>query len=123
MSERRSKYEVELPPGLERQVLNILAHAQGKEKAVARDRLLELARVMPGLAEVEDRQVRKAIETLRGQGHRICNMADNDGYFIAATNEEYLAFRAKYGAYAFTILEKIKAMDSAGQVAGQPRLF
>ena len=103
----------ELPPGLEKAVLSILARCAGQKLAVGRGRLVELARLAPGLGQASDRQVRKAIENLREQGVLICNLLDGEGYFMANTLEEYQAFRAQYGSYAFTMLEKIKAMDRA----------
>jgi len=103
----------ELPPGLEKAVLSILARCAGQKRAVGRGRLVELARLSPGLGQASDRQVRKAIENLREQGVLICNLLDGEGYFMADTLEEYQAFRAQYGSYAFTMLEKIKAMDRA----------
>ena len=103
----------ELPPGLEKAVLSILARCAGQKLAVGRGRLVELARLAPGLGQASDRQVRKAIENLREQGVLICNLLDGEGYFMADTLEEYQAFRAQYGSYAFTMLEKIKAMDRA----------
>ena len=103
----------ELPPGLEKAVLSILARCAGQKLAVGRGRLVELARLSPGLGQASDRQVRKAIENLREQGVLICNLLDGEGYFMADTLEEYQAFRAQYGSYAFTMLEKIKAMDRA----------
>jgi len=103
----------ELPPGLEKAVLSILSRCAGQKRAVGRGRLVELARLAPGLGQASDRQVRKAIENLREQGVLICNLLDGEGYFMADTLEEYQAFRAQYGSYAFTMLEKIKAMDRA----------
>ena len=103
----------ELPPGLEKAVLSILARCAGQKLAVGRGRLVELAKLAPGLGQASDRQVRKAIENLREQGVLICNLLDGEGYFMANTLEEYQAFRAQYGSYAFTMLEKIKAMDRA----------
>src|SRR3989304_5961364 len=97
----------ELPPGLEKAVLSILARCAGQKRAGGRGRLVELARLSPGLGQASDRQVRKAIENLREQGVLICNLLDGEGYFMADTLEEYQAFRAQYGSYAFTMLEKI----------------
>lgn len=116
-----------LPQGLERQTLQILSRCQGRAHSIDRDRLLDLVHSMPGLSTVEDRQIRKAIENLREAGNLIC-FDSAGGYYMAASGEEYREFRAKYGAYAFSILEKLKAMDKAagerwGAMSQQGRLF
>jgi hypothetical protein len=118
-----------LPAGLERIVARTLSHAEGQSKAIMRDYFLELVHQVPGLEDVSDRQLRKAIENLRGQGMLICNLANGDGYYLAGNEAEYQAFRGKYGSYAFTILDKIRAMDVAAEqrwgkpTAVQPGLF
>lgn len=44
-----------------------------------------------------DRKVRDAIETLRIEERlHICNMGDGKGYFLAATREEWEAFKEYY---------------------------
>ena len=55
-----------------------------------------------------DRQVRQSIERLRHQGHIICNTGNGMGYYMAATLEEYQAFRASYGSHAFPVMEAIR---------------
>lgn len=62
-----------------------------------------------------DRQVRESIERMRHQGALVCNLGSGDGYFMAATLEEYQAFRAMYGSHAFPILDAIREMDRAAE--------
>lgn len=119
----------ELPAGLERIVARTLSHAVGEASAIRRAYFLELVHRVPGLEDVSDRQLRKAIENLRDQGMHICNLSDGDGYFLAGTYREYLDWRGKYGSYAFTILARIQAMDATAEqrwgkpTAVQPGLF
>jgi hypothetical protein len=105
-----------LPSGLERATLRSLSFRVGEEQAILRNELVKTISAYPGLSEVSDRQVRKAIEILRHRGIRICNLQDGDGYFIAATEDEYQRFKAHYGARARTIFSVIRAMDEKRQV-------
>lgn len=57
-----------------------------------------------------DRQVRKAIDDLRDEGLRI--VSTSKGYYIAATEEDYKAFRALYIARVRTMLARLKKMDA-----------
>ena len=62
-----------------------------------------------------DRRIRDGIERLRNNGHMICNMGSGDGYYIAATIEEYQEFRLKYGRHAFPIIQTIRRMDETAK--------
>lgn len=134
MSKKSNHYVDEklddLPAGLVRTVGRIIASSRGEENAISRGGLLEAVRRLPGLGEVEDRQVRKAIETLRSSGVLIGNMSNGDGYFLISTPEEYARFRAVYAARAYAVLDVVRHMDHTaeaqfGQQAGayQPGLL
>jgi len=119
---------IKVPDGLLPIVEVTLKYAVGIDKAVGRDRLLEISRGMPMLRKVADRQVRAAIEELRERGMPICNMEGGDGYFLAKSMIEYQQFRAKYGSHALTLLKRIKSMDATveklwGASALQERLL
>ena len=119
---------IKVPEGLIRIIRVTLEYALGPKKAVERSRLLEISRGMPMLRRVSDRQVRAAIEVLREEGLPICNMERGDGYFLATSMAEYQQFRTKYGSHAFTLLKRVKAMDSTvekkwGASALQDQLF
>ena len=100
-----------LPSGLERATLRLLSYRVGEDMAILRNELVKAISAYPGLDQVSDRQVRKSIEILRHRGIRICNLQDGDGYFVAATEDEYQRFKAHYVARARTIFLVIRAMD------------
>ncbi len=101
----------ELPYGLERVTLRVIEQCSGSEKAIPRRELLTLVRKAPGLNDATDRQLRRAIQNLREEGVRICNLLGGDGYYLAANEKEYQEFRGKYSAYALTIWQTIRSMD------------
>lgn len=103
---------IRVPEGLYHIIKVTLDGALGKDKAVLRERLLEISRGMPLLRNVDDRLVRAAIELLREEGFPICNMEGGDGYFLASNMQEYQDFRTKYGSHAITIFKRVKAMDA-----------
>jgi len=92
-------------------VLEILDLHVGSERAIkARD----LARLL-GLRS--DRAMREAIRQLRREGYLIVSsVGANPGYFVAASREEWEAFRdGNLKPRAFDILETAKAMSDAAQ--------
>lgn len=103
---------------LDRDVLFWLKHHIGKQNAIGRWELVqrifgeEAARVQSD-ENPYDRQIREAVVRLRRSGLLICDMGDGRGRYIAATLEEYQAFRKYYGAGAFEKLETIREMDKA----------
>lgn len=99
-----------LPEDIEPAVGRILKKHSGQALAIDRHDLLGAVMMDTGGA-CDDRQMRRAIQNLRLKGWRICNTIDGSGYFLAANEEEYQAFRAQYGAYAATIWRVLKAMD------------
>ena len=108
----------DMPLGLDKAILRALSYHIGKESAIERNNLLLTIREIPlsGFDSVEDRQIRKSIETLRRKGARICNEVKGDGYFIAANEQEYQEFRLKYTAYARSIFITAKAMDECREI-------
>ena len=117
---------------LDRMVFRVLIRHWGKANAVKRWELVaqicgEEAAAVQSDENSHDRRIRKSKERLRRQGHIICDLGDGSGCFMAATEEEYQAFRSAYGSHAFPILETIREMDKAAQRqwpnAMQPRLL
>lgn len=104
-----------LIPGLEKHVRLILEYHIGQENAIERGELLDQARRNIMLIHASDRQVRLAIESLRGQGMLVCNLLTGDGYYLARTMDEYQEFRRKYASYAVTIFERVRSMDAAAE--------
>ncbi len=102
---------------LDHEMLYVLMQHVGEEHGILRSRLVErifdvvVRFVRDPDTDASDRSVRHSIERLRHQGHMICNMGNGEGYYLAATVEEYQRFRAMYGAHAVPILEAIREMD------------
>ncbi|MDD4564864.1 MAG: hypothetical protein PHE79_05235 [Eubacteriales bacterium] len=58
-----------------------------------------------------ERQFRKEVEALRKQGVRVVTSHEKKGYWIAKTEEEYIAFRKQQMPRVVSMLETLKAMD------------
>lgn len=58
-----------------------------------------------------DRQVRKAIESLRRAGIRIGSGLGNPGYWIINNEEDYKAFVKEYVSRAYEVIRTKRAMD------------
>lgn len=108
----------DLPYGLERTVLRLVSRQIGKDNAISRDHVHKVVLERHNL-DIDARTLRKTLEVIRSKGVRICDLENGSGLFIAKTEEEYQAFRARYGAHAFTQLKVIKAMDNQIQVAAK----
>jgi len=116
-----------MPVGLERSLGRILSQRVGKANAIEREELLELVRKQPGCKRVQDRQMRKMIQTLREKGIRICHFeqwVQNEpgrmrkvfGYYLAGNETEYNEFRAWYLSYANTIWKAVRSMDARREI-------
>lgn len=57
-----------------------------------------------------DRDIRQAVRDLRLSGVRVVT-AENGGYFIARTEEEYIPFRNSMISRVVKIMEVVNAMD------------
>lgn len=57
-----------------------------------------------------DRDIRQAVRDLRLSGVRVVT-AENGGYFIAKTEEEYIPFRNSMISRVVKIMEVVNAMD------------
>lgn len=57
-----------------------------------------------------DRDIRQAVRDLRLSGVRVV-AAENGGYFIARTEEEYIPFRNSMISRVVKIMEVVNAMD------------
>lgn len=68
--------------------------------------------------KLKDRVIRNYIGALRDEGHRVIGTSDENGYWIARTEEEYKEFRRNYTSKAATIMRRANAMDNycEGQV-------
>jgi hypothetical protein len=121
---------------LDAQIVYVIHQHNGEENAIDRWKLVEavfgagcLAVELGGTTDSNkfDRKLRNGIERLRNNGHIICNMGTGDGYYVAATQDEYLKFRAMYGAHAFPIMATIHKLDEAAAEKWsnvlQPTLF
>lgn len=62
---------------------------------------------------ISDRHARHMIEDLREKGHRVCGSSDNYGYWLAKSDNEYLAFRREYVSKATTIMRRAGKMDAS----------
>src|SRR5512138_1110944 len=98
---------------LDRSVLFWLKQHRGKQNPMGRWELverifgMEAARVRSD-DNLFDRQIREAVARLRRSGVLICDMGDGHGRYLAATLEEYQAFRHYYGASAYERLATIQ---------------
>ena len=79
----------------------------------------EILTAKTGLGE---RAVRGVIEDLREQGVRVCGLSKGKGYWIAANENEYQAFRADYISKAKTIFRRTHAMDGT-ELDGQVSIY
>lgn len=101
-----------VPAALTREVGYILAAHKGLDRALRRDRILQLVKMQPQFKHTTDRQIRGAIESLREAGELICSLgADSEGYYMAADMREYQEFRQVYLSYARTIQDRARKMD------------
>ena len=103
-------------------VLDILDRRRGKGQAIPRWDLVEAVFGVKVPAEEQndnnrrDRQVRDSIERWRKQGRHLCNVGNGQGYYTAATQDEYEEFRRYYLGAAYKKLESVKAMDETADM-------
>lgn len=76
--------------------------------------------MLRALFGASDRQIRKAIESLRENGIRVGSGLGAEGYWLIRDEEEYRRFEPEYTSRAYKILKNKSAMD--GYVEGQIRL-
>lgn len=102
----------DLPPGLDRTVLQILAQCVGREQALNRAQLLTMVQAMPGCKTVSDRTLRLCINQLRKRGQPICSTGGSDGgYWIAHDWEELNEYmELELHSRAMDLLEQETAM-------------
>jgi len=74
----------DMPHGLDRALIRILAQHKGKQNAIKKGVILNILGKM-GI-KATDRQVRKKIADLRKDGYLICSYASGDGGYYMATN-------------------------------------
>ena len=59
-----------MPVGLERTVARLITFHRGENHLITREELLKQVRLQASLSEIEDRQMRLAIQELRNRGDR-----------------------------------------------------
>ena len=105
---------------------------QGKEQAVKRWNLVTsvygTGSDMPQNDDnLQDRQIRSAVERLRNHGWLICDLGNGKGRYLAANPDEYWEFRSSYLKPLRARAKVIRAMDKAAQEKYpnllQPSLF
>jgi hypothetical protein len=82
----------------------------GKDNAITRSELCRLT----GLS---DRRMRRQIEELQFQGHRIINMSDGLGYYFPQTDAEFYRYTKQEYSRIFKELKKIRKMENAKSFA------
>lgn len=100
----------ELPDGLTRWVLNIVASCKGRDKAITRERINEILLRYHNM-EISERTLRRVMEEIRRMGIRLCDLEDGSGLFIAKTQAEYDAFKLRYASHAWSLIKTVRAMD------------
>lgn len=91
--EATDKLLAELPPGLEREVLTILAKCVGRDKALVKGGILYHVRKKHTLIKTTERQIRLVVNKLRKSGVMICSTGGIDGgYWIAKDRQELEEF-------------------------------
>lgn len=90
------------------ELLKLMLHQADKEHPVTRE---QISRQFC----VGDRTARKMIEALREQGVRVCGLNEQEGCWIAKTQEEYERFRRDYASKAATIFRRMKNMDNQSE--------
>lgn len=93
----------------------LLAGHVGSSQAQRRGDILQSVRQIPAYRTATDRMIRGAIEDLREEGWLICNLMDDEGYFLASSLFEWEHFRALYTSYALTILARASKMDRTAE--------
>lgn len=87
---------------LDREVLHILLHHQGKANRIDRWDLAEQVfggSVLPEHRNDDnqyDRDIRYSVGRLRAQGHLICDLGDGAGRWMASTEAEFWEFYSYY---------------------------
>ena len=131
MNEHLDKLIKEKPVGLERSVGRLISQHVGQENGITREGMLAELHKQSHLSKVKDRHMRMAIQSYREQGVRICHSErthfDKETrkkvsiflYYLAANEQEYQEFRARYMEYATTIWSITEAMDKQQNVLTQ----
>ncbi len=121
----------EKPMGLDRSVGRVISKHRGSANGITREALLTELHKQAHLVNTTDRHMRMAIETFRKLGVRICHTETrqwDEGearmrvvfcYYLAANEEEYREFRARYLKYATSIWNTTQAMDDERPVLNE----
>lgn len=115
MSEQRAQYSADIenmPPGLDRAILRVLTPYTVMRTISRGDLIFNCGRL--GF-RASERQVREVIKQLRRRKHLICSTAQEGGYYMAATRQEYDEFMRIYAALIFSMMETKTAMDEAAR--------
>lgn len=115
MTETRAAYVIELPPGLEKTILQTLSFHIGRKQAISRGSLLRNVHSMG--FKVSDRELRACINGLRKAGNPICSTGGLfGGYYMAegwSELDDYI--NQELHPRAMDLLEQEKALRNAAQ--------
>ena len=105
---------------LDRWILQLLKQHVGRQSPIGRwelvTRIFGPQAAFPQTDDnLADRNIRESVARLRRRGVLICDMSNGSGRFLAASPDEYQAFRLKYGGRAFEVLETLREMDKAAE--------
>lgn len=100
----------DIPEGVCRRLMTVLQSCIGKHMAINRERINEILEKYDHVT-LDDRALRRAVEKIRNQGIRVCDLENGDGLFIAETQDEYDHFKMRYASHAFSLIKTIRAMD------------
>jgi len=106
----------EMPPGLDRAILDVLKFHVGRENAISRPAMMVYLRQL-GFHLKDDRPMREANNSLRKQGIKICSAGGSKGgYWLAANHQELEEFiKNEVEARANDLHEQARAMRAAAE--------
>ena len=114
MTNPRARYQVDLPPSVERAVFQTVRQYTALHP-IGRAKLVEAVNSFGHPAD--ERQVREAIKMLRRNGYLICAAAGTGGgYYLAHSYEDYEGFRQReLAAKISDMAETMRAMDATAR--------
>ena len=116
MSQDLDEIIEQMPPGLDRAILDVVKFHVGKENAISRPVMLVYLRQL-GFYLKDDRPMRLAINSLRKQGIKICSAGGTKGgYWMAANHQELEEFiKHEVEARAYDLHEQARAMRASAE--------
>lgn len=98
------------------EILKTMLEKADKEHPVTRQEICKTF-------HVSDRVARRMVEDLREKGVGVCGTSEQEGYWVAKTQEELERFLRDYTSKASTIFRRANKMRSQGGEEGQVSLF